>query len=867
MKKQLSSRYNPKEVEQGKYAFWRDSGYFIAGKDLNKPPFSMVIPPPNVTGVLHLGHAWDSTIQDILARYKKAKGYDVLWLPGMDHAGIATQARVDARLVNKGTNRFEIGREEFLKEAWKWKEEHADIIRSQWEKMGIAVDYSRERFTLDEGLNKAVRKVFVDLYNEGLIYQGEKIINWDPTLQTALSNIEVIHKDIEGSFYYFKYPLVNSSEHLLVATTRPETMFGDVCVVVNPLDKRFAKYIGKEVINPANGEKLPIIADEYVDIEFGTGVMKCTPAHDPNDFEIGERHNLAMPVCMNLDGTMNELAGEFEGLDRFDCRKALVKRIEAEGNLVKIEKITHQVGHSERSNAVIEPYLSKQWFVKMKPLAKKAIDNQNTDDRVDFYPPRFEKTFIHWMENIEDWTISRQLWWGHRIPAYYHKKTGEVLVSYEQPKNIEDYIQDPDVLDTWFSSGLWPFSTLGWPSETSDLKRYYPLDVLSTGYDIIFFWVARMIFLGLHFTGEAPFKDVVLHGLIRDEHGRKMSKSLGNGVDPLDVIEAYGTDALRYFLATNSSPGLDMRYIEEKVQSSANYLNKIWNAARFVLMNLGDDFKVSKIKRSELNTLDLWILARLNEVIANISEHMDKYEFGIASSYLYNFVYNDFCSWYLELAKVTLQSEDEEAIKVTKNVLYHSLKAILLMIYPFSPFISEEIYTSLPFSKDSIMEEAYPEADLSFFDEEGIKKANILLKMIQDIRNFRVENDLTPSEPLTLYLANLTYDFTPYIPYLSRFGFAKDIEFVDQINKQYTAYYYIDAEMGIEAHIDSAALLAKIEEEIAFLQSEVNRAEKMLNNKGFVNNAPKEKVDLEKEKLKNYTAQLENALQRKKQLQ
>lgn len=859
MKKELATRYDHAAVEAGKYENWKKSGYFKADEHSHKPKFSMVIPPPNVTGVLHLGHSWDNTIQDILARYKKAKGYDVLWLPGMDHAGIATQARVDHRLALQGTDRFKIGREAFLGEAWKWKEEHSDIIHSQWAKMGIAVDYSRERFTLDDGLNYAVRKVFVDLYNEGLIYQGERIINWDPVLGTALSNIEVIHKEEHGKFYYFKYPFTNGEGYLEVATTRPETMFGDVCVVVNPNDKRYQKYIGQSVINPANHEELPIIADEYVDIEFGTGAMKCTPAHDANDFAIGERHGLKMPVCLNKDGSMNALAGPYEGLNRFVCRDLLVNRIKDEGNLLKIEDIVHQVGHSERSDAIIEPYLSKQWFVKMRPLADVALANQQTDDRVNFYPERFEKTFTQWMENVEDWTISRQLWWGHRIPAYYHNETGEVVVSMDPPADSENYTQDQDVLDTWFSSGLWAFSTLGWPNETLDLAKYYPLDVMSTGYDIIFFWVARMIFLGLHFTGRAPFKDVVLHGLIRDEQGRKMSKSLGNGIDPLEVIKHHGTDALRYFLATNSSPGQDMRFIEQKVKSSANYLNKIWNAARFVLLNLPEDFSPRKIEVQELNTLDIWLLARLNEVIASVSEFMDKYDFGVASNYLYNFVYNDFCSSYLELAKVTLQGDDSNAIEVTHNVLYHALKAIILMIYPFSPFISEEIYLHLPNHLDSIMLESYPRADASFFNEIAIKETNILLTMIQDIRNFRVENELTPSEPITLYLAHLTYDFTPYLAYLKRFGFADNINIVSMINPEYATYYYIDAEMGIEMHIDLEALKAKLLSEIKTLENELIRSEKMLLNPNFIAKAPEAKIVEEQLKQENYAAQLKNA--------
>ncbi|MCX5775326.1 MAG: valine--tRNA ligase, partial [Firmicutes bacterium] len=559
----LDKRYDHKIVEENKYETWKSKGYFTAG-DKSKPRFSMVIPPPNVTGKLHLGHAWNTTIQDILARYKRAKGFDVLWLPGMDHAGIATQAKVEAKLRKKGISRFDLGREGFLKEAWAWKKEYAEDIHWQWSVMGLAIDYSRERFTLDEGLNEAVREVFVDLYKKGLIYRGERIINWDPVQMTALSNIEVIHSDDEGEFYYFLYRFEGQSEGLVVATTRPETMFGDVCLVVNPKDERFIQYVGKKVINPANGQLLPIIADDYVDMNFGTGAMKCTPAHDPNDFIIGEKHHLEHPICLNKDATMNALAGKYQGQDRFECRKHLVKQIEKEGNLVKIEHVVHPVGHSERSGAVIEPYLSKQWFVKMRPLAEQALKFQEGPDAIKFYPDRFGKVFSSWMDKAEDWCISRQLWWGHQIPAYYHKETGEVLVSVKPPKDIQNYTQDDDVLDTWFSSALWPFSTLGWPRKTQDLARYFPIDVMVTAYDIIFFWVSRMIFQSLEFTGKKPFNDVLIHGLIRDAQGRKMSKSLGNGVDPIEIIDSYGADALRYFLTTNSTPGQDTRYIEEK---------------------------------------------------------------------------------------------------------------------------------------------------------------------------------------------------------------------------------------------------------------------------------------------------------------
>ena len=602
----LDKRYDPKVVESGKYDSWKNKGYFTAG-DKSKQPFSLVIPPPNVTGKLHLGHAWDTTIQDIIARYKRMQGFDVLWLPGMDHAGIATQAKVMQRLTQNGVDVTKLSREEFLKQAWAWKDEYANFIHDQWKKMGLSLDYTRERFTLDEGLNYAVRKVFVSLYEKGLIYQGERIINWDPVQMTALSNIEVVHQDDAGHMYYFKYPIVGTDEFLIVATTRPETMFGDVCVFVNPNDERYKKYIGKKVINPANHEEIPIIADEYVDIEFGTGAMKCTPAHDPNDFIIGKKYGFAMPIIFNKNATMNNLCGKYEGMDRFVCREALINDIKADGNFVKIENIVHPVGHSERTNAVVEPMLSKQWFVKMRPLADQSLNNQKSEDKVNFVPDRFEKIFTQWMENAEDWCVSRQLWWGHRIPAYYNKHTGEVKVLMDPPQDMENWEQESDVLDTWFSSALWPFSTFGWPNETEDLKRYFPTSVLVTGYDIIFFWVSRMIFQSLEMTHRRPFKEVVIHGLVRDELGRKMSKSLGNGVDPIAVIDKYGADALRYFLTTNSTPGQDMRYIDEKVSASSNYLNKIWNSARYVLGILPEDFNVNKLDVSKLSPIDQWI--------------------------------------------------------------------------------------------------------------------------------------------------------------------------------------------------------------------------------------------------------------------
>lgn len=843
----LSTHYSHVEVEKNKYQNWKDKGYFLSG-DLTKTKFSMVIPPPNVTGMLHLGHAWNTTIQDIIARYKKAKGYDVLWLPGMDHAGIATQAKVEQRLRKQGISRYDLGREEFLKKAWSWKEEYANTIHSQWAMMGLSLDYTKERFTLDEGLNKAVKHVFVTLYNEGLIYRGERIINWDPVFKTALSNIEVVHQDDPGEFYYFKYQIVGSNDYLTVATTRPETMFGDVCVVVNPKDERYKHLVGQKVINPANHEEIVIIADEYVDIEFGTGAMKCTPAHDPNDFIIGQKYGFPHPIVINDDATMADCCGkEYASLDRYECRKKLVNKIKEEGNLIKIEEIVHQVGHSERSGAVVEPMLKKQWFVKMKPLAEASLKNQAGDEKIEFLPERFNKTFTNWMENCEDWCVSRQLWWGHRIPAYYHKETGELLVSENEPLDKENWIQDEDVLDTWFSSALWPFSTLGWPEKTDLLERYYPVDVMVTAYDIIFFWVSRMIFQGLHFMKEKPFKKCLIHGLIRDAQGRKMSKSLGNGIDPIDVINQYGVDALRYFLTTSTSPGLDTRYSEEKIKASEAYLNKIWNASRFILMNVENEEIDEKIDDKDLDLIDRFILSKLNRCIKNVTDNMEKYDFANASTHLYNFVYDDFTSWYLELSKVKLSSNNSLN---TKKVLLHVLKSIVLMIYPYTPFIAEEIYLNLPHHLESIMLDRYPEVEEKYLDENAEKAISSLINMIKDVRSFKVNNNMAPNSKVRLFLFHneKNFDFNLIIPYLNRFAFAEEI-IIDDLSKKDLSSLYEIGQMFIEENISLEELKKKITEKISYLKQEIMRSEKMLNNPGFINKAPKEKIELEQNKL------------------
>ena len=745
MRKTLEAKYDHLQVERDHYKSWIEHGYFTAG-DKSKDPFCIVIPPPNVTGKLHLGHAWDTTLQDIVSRYKRMQGYDMLWLPGMDHAGIATQAKVDERLKNEGISRYDIGREKFLDRAWEWKEEYAATIRKQWAKMGLSLDYTRERFTLDEGLSEAVRKVFVDLYHDGLIYQGERIINWDPQAKTALSNIEVIHKEIEGAMYYFKYKVVETGKELVIATTRPETMFADQAVFVHPDDARYTDIIGMHVINPANGEELPIMADDYIDMSFGTAVMKCTPAHDPNDFALAKKYKLPMPICMHPDGTMNELAHKYAGMDRFDCRKALVADFEKDGVVDHIEQHMHQVGHSERTGVIVEPYLSKQWFVKMEPLAEEVLKNQDTEDqKIHFYPQRFEKTFHQWLENIEDWCISRQLWWGHRIPAWYHKETGEIYVGMQAPADIDNWVQDEDVLDTWFSSALWPFSTLGWPQETADLKRYFPNDVLVTGYDIIFFWVARMAFQTRYCMNSRPFKDVLIHGLVRDAQGRKMSKSLGNGIDPMDVIAEHGVDALRFFLTTNSTPGQDLRYIDEKVAASANFINKIWNASRFVLMQIPEDMEVSDIDLSNASMIDKWILKRFNEVLESVTTNMEKYEYALVGNELYSFIWDDFCSWYIELSKAGLSSDDDTVRKAAQSTLVTVLSGIVRMLQPFMPFVTEEIYLSIPHTEESIDLEVWPCAVEVAMSDEEMTAIRQLITMIEAVRSLRVDYNLKPS--------------------------------------------------------------------------------------------------------------------------
>ena len=839
----LDKKYNHLSVEQNKYNNWKEKGYFNSG-DLTKEPFCIVIPPPNVTGKLHLGHAWDTTLQDIIIRYKRMQGYDALWLPGMDHAAIATEAKVVKRIKEQGQTKSTLGREKFLEECWKWTKEYSENIRNQWAKLGLSVDYTKEAFTLDENLTKAVKTVFCNLYNQGLIYRGERIINWDPEAKTALSNEEVIYKDIEGAFYHIKYYIEGTKDYLEVATTRPETLFGDTAVAVNPKDERYKHLIGKKVILPIVNKLIPIIGDEHADMDFGTGIVKITPAHDPNDFEVGNRHNLERIIVMNEDATMNENAGIYNGLDRFECRKQLLKDLTDQGLLISIEKITHNVGHSERTGVMVEPYLSKQWFVDMKKLSTQVLENQkNKDTKVNFFPERFEKILNHWMEDCHDWCISRQLWWGHQIPAWY--KNDEIYVGMEAPQE-EGWVQDNDVLDTWFSSALWPFATLGWPDNTKDYQRYFPTDCLVTGYDIIFFWVCRMVFQSLEFTKKRPFKDCLIHGLIRDKEGRKMSKSLGNGVDPMDVIEKYGCDSLRYFLATSSAPGMDLRYDEEKVASTWNFINKIWNASRYVLMNI-EAFKETDYTLENLSDSDKWILTKLNKTIDNVTKSMNKYDFNIVGNTLYNFIWTDFCDKYIELSKFNQNS-------TTKTVLLTVLTSIIKMLHPFMPYVTEEIYQMLPIKEtDSIMISNYPiyQKDYLFPQEE--KEIDSILEFITLFRNkklelnigsdFQVINNIKNNKNIDIILNSLKI---------------KD-KLIENTQENIITIEYNNLSLGIV--YDNTK---NLEEEIKNIKKEKERLEKsitrrktLLSNQNYISKAPENIVNKEKEDLEKELNQLE----------
>ncbi|MGM0165728.1 valine-tRNA ligase [Enterococcus sp. AZ135] len=861
MTENLPTKFNPQEVEAGRYQKWLDQDLFKPSEDKQAKPYSIVIPPPNVTGKLHLGHAWDTTLQDMIIRQKRMQGFDTLWLPGMDHAGIATQAKVEEKLREQGISRYDLGREKFVDQVWEWKDEYAGHIREQWAKLGLSLDYGRERFTLDDGLSDAVRRVFVSLYEKDLIYRGEYIINWDPQAKTALSDIEVIHKDLEGAFYHVSYPLADGSGVLEIATTRPETMLGDTAIAVHPDDERYQDLIGKMAILPLVDKEIPIIADSYVDREFGTGAVKITPAHDPNDFEVGNRHDLPRVNVMNADGSMNELAGKYAGMDRFEARKAIVADLKEIGRLINVEKMVHSVGHSERTGVVVEPRLSTQWFVKMKPLADQAVKNQSTDNAVEFFPSRFDNTFMTWMGNVHDWVISRQLWWGHRIPAWYHKETGEMYVGMEAPADSENWEQDPDVLDTWFSSALWPFSTMGWPDEESeDYKRYFPTSTLVTGYDIIFFWVSRMIFQSLEFTDERPFKNVLIHGLIRDEQGRKMSKSLGNGIDPMDVIEKYGADALRWFLSTGSAPGQDVRFSYEKMDAAWNFINKIWNASRFVIMNV-EDFTADDIDFSGDKTVaDRWILTRLNETIEKVTSLFDQFEFGEAGRQLYNFMWDDFCDWYIEMSKEILYGEDEGAQQTTKSILVHVLDQTLRLLHPIMPFVTEEIWAKIPHSGESLVVADYPVIRPENNDETAAKGMEVLKELIRSVRNIRAEVNTPLSKPITLLIKTSDSKVDEFLientSYIERFCNPEELVIASDIVAPDLAMSAVLT--GAEIYLPLAGLInieeeiKRLEKELAKWSGEVKRVQGKLANERFVANAPENVVAEERAKEKDY---------------
>ncbi|WFQ96161.1 valyl-tRNA synthetase [Mycoplasma feriruminatoris] len=860
MKKQLNPKYDHFQVEQNKYQYWLDKNLFKADVNSKKPKFSIILPPPNVTGKLHIGHAWDTSLQDAIIRFKKLTGYDTLFLPGMDHSGISTQVKVEAKLKQQGIDKNKIGREKFLIEAWKWKEEYANIIREQWAKLGLSLDYSTEKFTLDEDINQIVKEIFVKFYNDQIIYKGKQIVNWDPEQKTAISNVEVIYKETQSKMYYFKYMLEDSNEFLTVATTRPETMFADQCLVVNPNDTRYQKYINKKVINPVNKQIIPIISDEYVDIEFGTGVMKCTPAHDLNDYHLGIKHNLDMPICLNIDGTVNQLGKKYQGLDRFVARKQIVENAIKENLFVKQEDIINQVGFSERSNAIVEPYLSDQWFVKMDKFKDMVINLQNSDNRINFYPNRFSDVLNRWMTDAHDWCISRQLWWGHQIPCWYHKKTNQMYVGINPPSDIENWTQDQDVLDTWFSSGLWAFSTLlnNKGFESDYFKNYFPTSVLVTGYDIIFFWVARMIFQTLEYTKQIPFKEVLIHGLVRDELNRKMSKSLGNGIDPMDVIKNNGCDSLRLFLLTNSTPGQDIRYSNEKILASWNFINKLWNASRYVFLNLDDDFKFDpNFYKTDLEITNQWILTELSKTQEYVYQKMNKYEFSLAGNHLWDFVWNKYCSWYIEFSKVNLNNDKFN--NQTKQTLFYVLKEILVMLHPLIPFVSEEIYLKMDL-KESILLEQWTNLnsnyDTSFIDD--------VIKMITSIREFKHTKNIKNDIKLIANISNTnqkhTTTFNKHFDQINSFltNFC-NTSLTNDLIKNKTSLsideYFI--EISNDSFINKDDLIKELETKQMQLTNEVLRSEKILNNSEFIKKAKAEKIEQEKGKYQTYKDQLQ----------
>jgi valyl-tRNA synthetase len=867
MKRNLAKTYDPKAFEDRIYKRWEGSGAFKGKRDKSKTPYTIVMPPPNITGQLHMGHALDHILQDVLTRWKRMQGYDALWLPGTDHASIATEVKVAEKILEEeGKTKEEIGREEFLKRAWEWKETYGGKITEQCRKLGDSCDWERERFTMDEGCNKAVTEFFVRLYEEGLIYKGNRIINWCPSCRTSLSDAEVEHEDKKGKYYYIKYPAADGGEGLVVATSRPETMFGDVAVAVHPEDERYKDLIGKNVILPLVGKEIPVIADEYPDPEKGSGAVKITPAHDPNDFEVGLRHNLPQPCCIDEDAIMTNLAGKYEGMDRYECRKAWISDLEANGYLVKVEEMVIPIGECYRCEDTIEPMLSEQWFVSMKKLAEPAIEAAKKGDLL-HVPDRFEKIYLHWLEEIRDWCISRQLWWGHRIPAYYCQKCDEIIVARTAPEKCTkcdsvDIVQDEDVLDTWFSSALWPFSTLGWPEKTPDLEHYYPTDVLVTGYDIIFFWVVRMVFSALFIMEEVPFKYVYVHGLVRDAEGRKMSKSLGNGVDPLEVIEQYGADALRFMLSTGISPGNDLRFKMDRLESCRNFANKLWNASRFVIMNLLDDDGnfLPMSKEGTLKDEDKWILSKVNEAVREVTANMEKFELAIAGQKIYELIWNEYCDWYIELVKSRLYGDDESDKELARYVLVKVLKDMLKLLHPFMPFITEEIWGYLPENNEQLILADWPVYEEGIDYAEEVKRMELAMGIIRSIRNIRAEAEAKPSSKLrAIILAHdesLEYakEGEGYIKNLANITEISFIQSKEQVPDEVMSAVVDSVEIFIPLDdlLDYKAEFERLEKEKARLTKEVERLNKKLENQGFINKAPKHVVDEEKEKLAKY---------------
>lgn len=871
MAKELDKQYSPQNVEDRTYKFWCDHKYFHAEVNPDKKPYTIVIPPPNITGQLHMGHALDETLQDILIRWRRMEGYETLWLPGTDHASIATEAKIVEAMRKEGITKEEIGREKFLERAWEWKAQYGGRIVEQLKKLGSSCDWDRERFTLDEGCSKAVREVFCKLYDKGLIYRGERIINWCPHCLTSISDAEVEYEDQAGHFWHLRYPFKDGSGYLELATTRPETLLGDTAVAVNPNDERYKEMVGKTLILPIVHREIPVIADDYVDIEFGTGVVKITPAHDPNDFEVGLRHNLEVINVLTPDAKIVDDYPKYAGMDRYEARKAIVEDLEAEGALVEIEDYSHNVGTCYRCGTTVEPRVSKQWFVKMEPLAKPAVEVVRNGE-VKFVPERFDKTYFHWMENIKDWCISRQLWWGHRIPAYYCDDCGEVMVSAQEvhtcSKCGSNHVhQDPDTLDTWFSSALWPFSTLGYPDDTKELEYFYPTDTLVTGYDIIFFWVARMIFSGVEHMGQVPFHTVLIHGLVRDAQGRKMSKSLGNGIDPLLVIDQYGADALRFTLATGNAPGNDMRFSDEKVKASRNFANKLWNAARFVLMYLGNDYSYPGLPK-DLAIEDKWILSKVNTLAKEVTDNLERFELGIAVAKLYDFIWDVFCDWYIEIAKIRLQSG--EGADTAKAVLVYVLTDILKLLHPFMPFITEEIYQAIPHDTESIMISKWPEYDptLSFADEEA--QMEKIMDAIRAIRNRRAEMNIPPSKKSKVYVETAFADvFAVGSEFIKRLAYASDVEIADAFGDLGNTVTIVtnDAKIYIPLGdlVDFEAEAKRLQKELAAAEEKLAFINKKLDNPGFVNKAPEKVVQQNRdeaakltEKIANLRSSLEN---------